>query len=90
MKLIAPCADSPHSVLTVDSSMEFYQDDHGRLVNTQCDIYRLPADQEELERLDKQHDVLARLMGFKYISEMGIVLANTPETFLILRLLVLI
>ena len=46
-------SDSPHSVLTVDSSMEFYQDDHGRLVNTQCDIYRLPADQEELERLGK-------------------------------------
>jgi hypothetical protein len=42
---------SPVSVISINSSMQFWKNEHGRLINTYSDVYQLPADAEEFERL---------------------------------------
>ena len=44
---------SPVSVLSVTESMQanIYRQEYGRGLNNYSDVYRLPADEEELERL---------------------------------------
>ena len=42
---------SPLSVISVNSTMQFFREEHGRLINNYSDIYKLPADAEEFERL---------------------------------------
>jgi hypothetical protein len=87
---------SPASVISINSNMEFYKEEHGRLINTRSDIYQLPADQEEFDRLgksllirlrsrfhfahtDQQHDVLTRIMGYKYVPGMEELMAHVKD-----------
>jgi len=72
---------SPSSmVLSVTSSMrdKIYREEFGRNLNNYSDVYRLPADEEELERLDKQHSIMSELMGGKYPAPMLEVMADEP------------
>jgi hypothetical protein len=45
------CSSSPDSVISINSSMQFFKNEYGRLINTYSDIYQLPADAEEFNRL---------------------------------------
>jgi len=68
-------------VLSVTSSMrdQIYREEFGRNLNNYSDVYRLPADEEELERLDNQHTVLSDIMGEKYAPSMATIMADdTP------------
>lgn len=87
---------TPSMVLSVTSSMrdKIYKQEFGRNLNNYSDVYRLPADEEELERLggsitkrvadvlkmwkDKQHTMLSELMGGKYPLPMLAVMADEP------------
>ncbi|KIY46318.1 hypothetical protein FISHEDRAFT_66490 [Fistulina hepatica ATCC 64428] len=53
------------SVLSVTSSLrrQAYIEEYGRGLNNYSEVYRLPADDDELERLDKQHGMLQKVMG---------------------------
>lgn len=44
---------APSMVISVTSSMQsqIYRQEYGRNLNNYSDVYRLPADEEELERL---------------------------------------
>lgn len=42
---------SPLSVMSINSDMKFFKNEFGRQLNNYSDIYRLPADTEELNRL---------------------------------------
>ncbi|KAF8807992.1 S-adenosyl-L-methionine-dependent methyltransferase [Phlegmacium glaucopus] len=71
----------PSVVVSITSSMrdQIYKQEYGRNLNNYSDVYRLPADEEELERLDKQHTILADAMGGKYVPPMAAVMADdTP------------
>jgi len=58
---------------------QIYKQEYGRNLNNYSDVYRLPADEEELERLDKQHTMFVDLMGGKYVPPMAEVMADdTP------------
>ncbi|KAJ3559010.1 hypothetical protein NM688_g597 [Phlebia brevispora] len=72
-------ASRPPSVFSMTSSMRAlaYRHEYGRGINNYSDVYRLPADEEELARLDKQHELFAQVMG-KYPPPMDEVLANAP------------
>jgi len=65
-------------VLSVTSSMreQIYKEEFGRNLNNYSDVYRLPADEEELERLDNQHAMLLDIMGEKYVPPMAEVMAD--------------
>ncbi|PPR06142.1 hypothetical protein CVT26_005364 [Gymnopilus dilepis] len=69
---------SPVSVLSVTESMQanIYRQEYGRGLNNYSDVYRLPADEEELERLDKQHSMFVEVMGGKYVPPMASVMAD--------------
>jgi len=78
---VSPRSSSPTSmVLSLTSSMrdKIYKEEFGRHLNNYSDVYRLPADDEELERLDKQHSMLSELMGGKYPAPMLEVMADEP------------
>ncbi|KAJ7070618.1 hypothetical protein C8F01DRAFT_1107088 [Mycena amicta] len=53
------------SVLSVTSSIRAnaFRQEYGRELNNYSQVYRLPADNEELDRLDKQHDMFIQIMG---------------------------
>jgi len=58
---------------------QIYRQEYGRNLNNYSDVYRLPADEEELERLEKQHSILIDIMGGKYVPPMAMVMADdTP------------
>lgn len=72
---------APSMVVSVTSSMEtqIYRQEYGRNLNNYSDVYRLPADEEELERLDKQHTMLIDITGGKYVPAVTVVMADdTP------------
>ncbi|PPQ64252.1 hypothetical protein CVT24_008655 [Panaeolus cyanescens] len=52
------------------------KEEYGRNLNTYSNVYRLPADEEELDRLEKQHSMLAEIMGGKYVPPMQEVMAE--------------
>ncbi|KAJ8694211.1 hypothetical protein PTI98_007163 [Pleurotus ostreatus] len=59
-------SDSPApSVLSMTSSMEAatFKIEYGRAINSTSDVYGLPADDEELDRLDRQHLLFIQVMG---------------------------
>ncbi len=89
-------ASRPPSVLSMTSSLRqnAYRHEYGRGINNYSEVYRLPADEEELSRLgkssadlqpprtnpwpDKQHIMFMEVMG-KYAPPMEEVLADdTP------------
>lgn len=53
------------SVRSVTSSFQAraFKHEYGRGLNNYSEVYRLPADDEEHERLDKQHLFFQRIMG---------------------------
>ncbi|EPQ60115.1 S-adenosyl-L-methionine-dependent methyltransferase [Gloeophyllum trabeum ATCC 11539] len=53
-----------------------FRHEYGRGLNNYSDVYRLPADDEELERLDKQHQMFIEVMGGKYPPPMDEVLTE--------------
>ncbi|KAI0685087.1 hypothetical protein BC835DRAFT_1421619 [Cytidiella melzeri] len=67
------------SVMSMTSSIRAaaYRHEFGRGLNNYSEVYRLPADEEELDRLDKQHVMLTEVMG-KYVPPLHEVLADTP------------
>ncbi|KZT27548.1 S-adenosyl-L-methionine-dependent methyltransferase [Neolentinus lepideus HHB14362 ss-1] len=66
------------SVWSITNSMRerIFRHEYGRGLNNYSDVYRLPADEEELERLDKQHQMFIEVMGGKYPPPMDEVLAE--------------
>ncbi|KAJ7170294.1 hypothetical protein C8R43DRAFT_876010 [Mycena crocata] len=53
------------SVWSITSSIraQAFKEEHGRQLNNCSEVYRLPADKEELDRLNKQHDMFLDVMG---------------------------
>ncbi|KAF9531530.1 S-adenosyl-L-methionine-dependent methyltransferase [Crepidotus variabilis] len=68
---------SPVSVVSIDSTMQLFKRAYGRELNNYSDVYNLPADEEELQRLDLQHGVFVKIFGDKYAPAMAEVLAET-------------
>ncbi|KAF6743763.1 hypothetical protein DFP72DRAFT_111671 [Ephemerocybe angulata] len=63
---------SPDNRSMTDSLREtLYREEYGRTLNTYSDVYRLPADEEEIDRLEKQHSMLADIFGGKYPPPLG-------------------
>ncbi|KAF4612003.1 hypothetical protein D9613_004147 [Agrocybe pediades] len=69
---------SPVSVVSLTESMQarMYRQEYGRGLNNYSDVYRLAADDEELDRLSKQHDMFVDIMGGKYVPPMASVMAD--------------
>ncbi|PCH34099.1 hypothetical protein WOLCODRAFT_135501 [Wolfiporia cocos MD-104 SS10] len=68
------------SVYSVTSSLRAasYKHEYGRGINNHSEVYRLPADDEEFERLDRQHIMFMEVMG-KYPPPLPQILADdTP------------
>ncbi|KIP11739.1 hypothetical protein PHLGIDRAFT_63365 [Phlebiopsis gigantea 11061_1 CR5-6] len=67
------------SVFSIGSSLRVnaYRHEYGRGLNNYSEVYRLPADDEELDRLDKQHIMFKEVMG-AYPPPLYEALANTP------------
>lgn len=65
------------SVWSISSSFQSraFKHEYGRGLNNYSEVYRLPADQEELDRLDKQHLLFQRVMG-KYPPPLAEVMAD--------------
>ncbi|KAF5312136.1 hypothetical protein D9619_002720 [Psilocybe cf. subviscida] len=69
---------SPDSVRSMTSSQHAaaYRLEYGREINNHSDMYRLPADDEEMNRLSSQHGMFIDLMGGKYVPPMAEVMAE--------------
>ncbi|KAH9929725.1 uncharacterized protein B0H18DRAFT_995942 [Fomitopsis serialis] len=68
------------SVYSMTSSLRAasYRHEYGRGINNYSEVYRLPADDEEFERLDQQHNIFMEVMG-KYPPPLAQILADdTP------------
>ncbi|KAF8272986.1 hypothetical protein EI94DRAFT_1717155 [Lactarius quietus] len=68
------------SIYSVTNSIRAasYRHEFGRGLNNYSEVYQLPADDEELDRLDKQHDMFKKLIG-AYPPPMAEVMADdTP------------
>lgn len=68
------------SIYSVTSSIRAasYRQEFGRGLNNYSEVYQLPADDEELDRLDKQHDMFKKIIG-AYPPPMAEVMADdTP------------
>ncbi|KAF8433517.1 S-adenosyl-L-methionine-dependent methyltransferase [Boletus edulis BED1] len=65
------------SVFSFTSSLraQAYRQEYGRGLNNYSEVYRLPADEEELDRLDKQHTMFCKVMG-KYPPPMPQIMAD--------------
>ncbi|OCH88758.1 S-adenosyl-L-methionine-dependent methyltransferase [Obba rivulosa] len=55
-----------------------FRHEFGRGINNYSEVYRLPADDEEFERLDKQHIMFMEVMG-RYPPPMEEILADSPD-----------
>ncbi|KAI0830806.1 hypothetical protein BC628DRAFT_1312421 [Trametes gibbosa] len=68
------------SVYSMTSSLRAasYRHEFGRGINNYSEVYRLPADDEEFERLDSQHIMFMEAMG-KYPHCLNEVLADDPS-----------
>jgi len=68
---------SGNSVYSMTSAnrAQSYRHEYGRGLNNYSEVYQLPADDEELERLDKQHIIFTETMG-KYPPPMHDALAD--------------
>ncbi|KAI0308063.1 S-adenosyl-L-methionine-dependent methyltransferase [Multifurca ochricompacta] len=65
------------SMYSVTSSIRAtsYRQEYGRGLNNYSEVYQLPADDEELDRLDKQHGMFKKIMG-AYPPSMAEVMAD--------------
>lgn len=69
------------SIYSLTSSLRaaVYKEEFGRGLNNYSDVYQLPADDEELARLDHQHEMFKMVMG-KYPPPLdGILQDDDPE-----------
>ncbi|KIM37774.1 hypothetical protein M413DRAFT_448286 [Hebeloma cylindrosporum] len=72
-------SNSPMSVISLTDSMRetiLYRHEYGRGLNNYSEIYRLPVDDEEFERLDIQHAMFVDIMGGKYAPPMADVMRD--------------
>ncbi|TFK41939.1 S-adenosyl-L-methionine-dependent methyltransferase [Crucibulum laeve] len=71
------CSPTP-SVWSVTSSLraQAYKHEYGRGLNNYSEVYRLPADDEELDRLNKQHLIFMEAMNGKYAPPMEEIMAD--------------
>ncbi|RXW17228.1 hypothetical protein EST38_g8626 [Candolleomyces aberdarensis] len=60
-----------------DIARELVKEEFGRTVSNYSTVYRLPLDEEERERLRKQHQMFIGVMGGKYPPPMGPILQNS-------------
>ncbi|KAF9786738.1 S-adenosyl-L-methionine-dependent methyltransferase [Thelephora terrestris] len=67
------------SVFSMSSSIraQSFKHEYGRDLNNYSEVYQLPADDEELDRLDRQHTMFKEVMG-RYPPPMWRVLAEPP------------
>ncbi|TFK26651.1 hypothetical protein FA15DRAFT_667123 [Coprinopsis marcescibilis] len=49
--------------VTPELHASLYKQEYGRTLNSSSDSYRLPADDEEMDRLHRQHKIVERVMG---------------------------
>ncbi|KAJ3558132.1 hypothetical protein NP233_g11570 [Leucocoprinus birnbaumii] len=68
----------PEPIMQMDEPLRstLYKSEFGRNLNNYSDIYKLPADEEELDRLERQYEMLNSLTGHKYVPPMMEVLAD--------------
>ncbi|KAF5352407.1 hypothetical protein D9756_005826 [Leucocoprinus leucothites] len=68
----------PEPIMHMDEVLRsnLYKLEFGRNLNSFSDIYKLPADEEELDRLERQYDMLNSLLDRKYTPPMMEVLAD--------------
>ncbi|KAJ7708943.1 hypothetical protein B0H17DRAFT_1031304 [Mycena rosella] len=59
------CASPTPSAWSMTSSIraQAFKKQYGRELNNYSEVYRLPADGEELDRLDTQHEIFVKVMG---------------------------
>ncbi|KAF9451364.1 hypothetical protein P691DRAFT_807917 [Macrolepiota fuliginosa MF-IS2] len=69
---------SPVSVMPMTNDLQdhLYREEFGRNLNNYSNVYQLPADEAELDRLEKQYEMLNSLIGYKYAPPMEQVLNN--------------
>ncbi|KAJ2931107.1 hypothetical protein H1R20_g5984, partial [Candolleomyces eurysporus] len=60
-----------------DIARELVKEEFGRTVSNYSAVYRLPLDEEERERLRKQHQMFIGVMGGKYPPPMGPILQGS-------------
>ncbi|KAF8580131.1 S-adenosyl-L-methionine-dependent methyltransferase [Ramaria rubella] len=67
------------SVYSLTSSLreQSFRQEYGREVNSYSEVYRLPADEEEVLRLDKQHRMFKIMMG-QWVPPLPDVLSPEP------------
>ncbi|KAK0481523.1 S-adenosyl-L-methionine-dependent methyltransferase [Armillaria novae-zelandiae] len=63
------------SMRSLSPTPSAYKQEFGRGLNNYSEIYRLPADAEELDRLDLQHNMFIEIMG-KYIPPLPEAMAD--------------
>lgn len=65
---------SPISVISMSSSMRaaIYREEYGRNLNNYSDVYRLPADDEEIDRLGTpvNHEIIRKLTVLFKVNKM--------------------
>ncbi|KAF9011052.1 S-adenosyl-L-methionine-dependent methyltransferase [Cyathus striatus] len=66
------------SIMSMSSSLrsQVYKQEYGRDLNNYSEVYRLPADDEEMHRLEQQHLMFVDLMGGKYPEVMAEIMAD--------------
>ncbi|KDQ07710.1 hypothetical protein BOTBODRAFT_180480 [Botryobasidium botryosum FD-172 SS1] len=64
------------SIFSITHSLreELFTFVHGRFVNNNSQVYQLPADEEEIDRLDRQHQLFKMLLGQNYLGPVAEVL----------------
>ncbi|RXW21693.1 hypothetical protein EST38_g4160 [Candolleomyces aberdarensis] len=73
----SPSPEVETVVVDEDIARELIKEEYGRTVSNYSDLYFLPLDEEERDRLRKQHEMFIAVMGGKYPPPMGAVLAST-------------
>lgn len=68
----------PDPIMHMDEQLRaaLYKEEFGRNLNNYSDVYKLPVDEEELDRLERQYDMLNCLLGHKYARPMFEILSN--------------
>ncbi|KAJ6623079.1 hypothetical protein B0H10DRAFT_2011056 [Mycena sp. CBHHK59/15] len=60
---LPPFSAPPMLSMTDSIRASVFKQEYGRELNNYSEVYRLPADDEELDRLNKQHEMFIEIMG---------------------------